>query len=88
MESTLRRAGLRRSSRTPPLEEGGYKVAMKGDVAHTIKLMLLPGPPLENQGGVGAAETEGIRQRVFHFRFARDIGNVVEIAIAGPVFPD
>src|ERR1700756_2250690 len=42
---------------------------------------LLPGPALENQGGVGAAKTERIRESVIHGGLARNVGNVVEITV-------
>ncbi len=43
-------------------------------------LGLLFVPALEEQRGVGAAEAERIRERVFDFRFARLVRNVIEIA--------
>src|SRR5712664_1942336 len=41
---------------------------------------LLAGPAFENQRGVGAAKSEGVRERVFYRRLARFVGNIVEIA--------
>src|SRR5260370_31545869 len=46
----------------------------------TWKKTLLAGPALENERGVGAAKSEGIRERVFHRGLARFVRNVVEIA--------
>src|SRR3990170_4136711 len=37
-------------------------------------------PAFEQQGGVGAAEAEGIRQGVLHFSLARLVGNVIQVA--------
>ena len=45
------------------------------------ELALLSAPALENQRGVGAAESERIRERVLDGGFARIVGNVVQIAL-------
>src|SRR5271170_6853831 len=50
-----------------------------GKIAYATNTLLYPA--LEEQGGVGAAEAEGIRERVGNFRFARVIGNVIEVAL-------
>src|SRR6266404_1189660 len=44
------------------------------------KTELLAGPALENQRRVGAAKSEGVRERVFDGSFARFVGDVVQIA--------
>src|SRR5258707_15323371 len=42
--------------------------------------ILLAGPALENQRGVGAAKSKRIRKRVVHLLFARVIRLIVQIA--------
>src|SRR5712691_13315569 len=46
----------------------------------TQKGMLLAGPTLENQRGVGAAKTKGIRERVLDRSLARVIRDIIQIA--------
>src|SRR5260370_29779501 len=43
--------------------------------------MLLAGPALKNERGIGASKSKGIRKRVFHGRFARMIRNVIQITL-------
>src|SRR6266566_4443508 len=45
------------------------------------KGMLLAGPTLENQRGVGAAKAKRIRQRELDRRFARVIRHIIQIAL-------
>src|SRR5579862_2693089 len=45
-----------------------------------IFIGLAPVPALENQRSVCTAEAEGIRKRVRHFRFPRDVRDVIEVA--------
>src|SRR5271156_4314367 len=47
---------------------------------------LFPVPALENQGRVGAAEAERIRERVMNLRFPRVVRNVVEVARGVRIF--
>ena len=41
----------------------------------------LGGPALEEQRAVGAAETEGIAEGIFHAGFTRVVRNVVQVAL-------
>src|SRR5215470_15020949 len=50
-------------------------------VGAQARVPVLLGPALENQGGVGAAETERVGEGVLDSGFAGVIGNVVEIAL-------
>src|SRR5713226_3127842 len=43
-------------------------------------------PAAEDQGGVSAAEAEGIREHIFDRSFARDVGDVIEVADRVKIF--
>src|SRR4051812_40851296 len=46
-----------------------------------LKKRKLGGPALEQQRAIGPAEAKGVAQRVFHSRFARVVGNAIQIAL-------
>src|SRR5215467_856807 len=48
--------------------------------ARLRNLVLLPRPAPENERGVGAAKTKGIRKRILNRSFARMLRHVVQIA--------
>src|SRR5579871_3842505 len=43
-------------------------------------------PSLEQQAAVGAAEAEGIRQRVIQLELARLVGNIIQVALRVRLF--
>src|SRR5579872_4029760 len=76
-----------RSGPRPPLRRIRLVARLAGSAIYISALLqlhrlksVLPGPALENQGGVCAAEAEGIRKSVFDRGFASHVGDVVQIA--------